>query len=173
MYQDYRLSIAGAWRPQGGGRNLDVLDPARGVADAEHRGARVEAGGKRPGHRKQSFFFKPTLLSAVPDHALALAEEHSGPIAAITSFGDAEEAYTRANAVPHGLSAYVFTPDLARSREAVSRVEVGIVSVNTFVLAAAEAPFGGIKDSGMGREGGSEGILDYSNVKLVHVHVTV
>jgi Aldehyde dehydrogenase family len=84
----------------GGGGNLDVLDPARGGAAAEHKGARVEAGGKRPDHRKQGSFFEPTVPSALPDHALALAEENFGPIAAITPFGDAEEAYTRGNAVP-------------------------------------------------------------------------
>jgi succinate-semialdehyde dehydrogenase/glutarate-semialdehyde dehydrogenase len=144
VYQDYELLIAGAWRQQGGGGNLDVLDPARGVADAEHKGARVEAGDKRPDHRKQGFFFEPTLPPAVPDHALALAEENFGPIAAIRPFGDAEEACTR---------------------------DADMVGVNSFALAAAEAPFGGIKDSGRGREGGSEGILGDRHVKLVHVTV--
>ena len=148
-------------------RRRDAIESI--VADARERGARLECGGRRPAGFHKGFFYEPTVLSNVPDDARAMAEENFGPIAAIASFRDADEAYRRANASPFGLSAYVFTRDAARIREAVARIESGMVGVNSYALAAPEAPFGGIKDSGMGREGGSEGILDYLNVKLAQV----
>jgi len=150
-------------------RRLDAIETI--VADAEKRGARIECGGGRPSNQKKGFFFEPTVLSNVPDEALALAEENFGPIAAITQFSDPEDAYERANNSPYGLSAYVFTRDPARIREAVTRIEAGMVGVNSFALAAAEAPFGGINASGMGSEGGSEGVLGYLNVKLAQITV--
>src|SRR5271157_53582 len=141
------------------------------VADAEARGGKIETGGRRPADKNKGYFFEPTVISNLPDDALAIAEENFGPIAAITSFATAEEVYRRANAGDFGLSAYVFTRDPSRIREAVAHLESGMVGVNSFALAAAEAPFGGIHSSGMGREGGSEGIHDYLNVKLSQVTV--
>jgi succinate-semialdehyde dehydrogenase/glutarate-semialdehyde dehydrogenase len=141
------------------------------VEDSRARGGEVVAGGRRPGDRNAGFFYEPTVISGLDDAAKAIAEENFGPIAAITRFSTAEEVYRRANATEHGLSAYVFTRNPARMREAVAALEAGMVGVNSFALAAAEAPFGGIKWSGMGREGGSEGILDYTNVKLAQVMV--
>jgi succinate-semialdehyde dehydrogenase / glutarate-semialdehyde dehydrogenase len=141
------------------------------VQDARDRGGRIETGGARPADKNAGFYFEPTVISGLPDEGKALAEENFGPIAAITPFSTAEEAYRRANSSEHGLSAYVFTRDLGRVREAVSVLEAGMVGVNSFALAAAEAPFGGIKESGMGREGGTEGILDYVNVKLAQITV--
>ena len=148
-------------------RRVDAIEAI--VADAKAKGGRVETGGARPAGQNKGFFYEPTVISGLPDDALALAEENFGPIAAISPFGDMENAYTRANATEFGLSAYVFTRNPQRMREAVARLEVGMVGVNSFALAAAEAPFGGIKASGMGREGGEEGILDYMNVKLAQV----
>ena len=139
------------------------------VADAVSRGGKIQAGGGRPAEHNRGFFFEPTVISDLPDDALALAQENFGPIAAITRFATADEVYARANQGGFGLSAYVFTRDPSRIREAVASIESGMVGVNSFALAAAEAPFGGIKDSGMGREGGSEGIHDYLNVKLSQV----
>jgi len=150
-------------------RRVDAME--RIVADAEARGGRIETGGGRPPGQNKGFFFAPTVITGLPDDALAVAEENFGPIAAISSFSSPEEAYARANASEHGLAAYVFTRDPARMREAAARLESGMVGVNSYALAAAEAPFGGIKASGMGREGGSEGILDYMNVKLTQVVV--
>jgi succinate-semialdehyde dehydrogenase/glutarate-semialdehyde dehydrogenase len=150
-------------------RRVDAIEAV--VADANKRGGRIEAGGGRPQGQNKGFFFEPTVISGLPDDAIALAEENFGPIVAITPFSDNEEVFQRANAGDFGLSAYVFTRDPARIREAVSRIESGMVGVNSFALAAAEAPFGGIKLSGMGREGGSEGILDFLNVKLSQVAV--
>ena len=139
------------------------------VDDARQRGGKIETGGGRPSHLNHGNFFEPTVISGLADDALALAEENFGPIAAITPFSDAESAYNRANSSEYGLAAYVFTRDPARIRESIARIEAGMVGVNSFALAAAEAPFGGIKASGMGREGGAEGIFDFLNVKLAQV----
>ncbi|MCR6499055.1 NAD-dependent succinate-semialdehyde dehydrogenase [Shinella sp. CPCC 101442] len=141
------------------------------VADASDRGGKILTGGRRPADMNAGFFFEPTVITGLPDDAKAIAEENFGPIAAITPFSSTDEVFERANASEMGLSAYVFTRDAGRAREAAARLEAGMVGVNSFALAAAEAPFGGIKASGMGREGGTEGILDYSNVKLAQMLV--
>jgi succinate-semialdehyde dehydrogenase/glutarate-semialdehyde dehydrogenase len=150
-------------------RRVDAMEKA--VADATARGGRIETGGGRPKGQNKGFFFEPTVITGMPDDALVMAEENFGPVAAITPFSSAEEAYARANSSEHGLAAYVFTREPRRMREAAERLEAGMVGVNSYALAAAEAPFGGIKASGMGREGGAEGILDYLNVKLTQVVV--
>ena len=111
------------------------------------------------------------MISGLPDEALAIAEENFGPIAAITPFKTAEEVLNAPMPAEYGLSAYVFSRNPARIREAVARIKAGMIGANSFALAAAEAPFGGIKSSGMGREGGSEGIHDYLNVKLAQIAI--
>jgi len=139
------------------------------VDNARSLGVRILAGGKRAKNPSRGFFFEPTVLADVPDEALALREEIFGPIAAITPFDSEEEVFTRANACELGLASYVFTRDPALQRRAVEVLESGMVGVNSFALAAAEAPFGGIKASGMGYEGGAEGIAEYCNVKLAQM----
>jgi succinate-semialdehyde dehydrogenase/glutarate-semialdehyde dehydrogenase len=148
-------------------RRIDAIEAI--VADAKQRGGKIEAGGKRPPGQNKGFFYEPTVISGLPDDATAIVEENFGPVAAITPFGSMDEVYARANGSEFALAAYVFTRDPKRMREAVARIEAGMVGINSFALAAAEAPFGGIKASGMGREGGSEGIHDYMNVKLAQV----
>ncbi len=148
-------------------KRIDAIEAV--VADARKAGGTVNAGGGRPAGQNKGFFFEPTVISNIPDSAKALAEENFGPIAAITPFKSADEAYERANASDMGLSAYVFARDPKRQRDAVARIESGMVGVNSFALAAAEAPFGGIKASGTGREGGTEAIHDYMNVKLAQI----
>ena len=150
-------------------KRIDAIETV--VADAERHGGRIVTGGKRPAGQNTGYFFEPTVIAGLPDEAMALAEENFGPIAAITPFADDEEVYARANACEFGLAAYAFTRKPERMREAVARIESGMVGINSFALAAAEAPFGGIKSSGMGREGGSEGIVDFLNVKLAQVAV--
>lgn len=150
-------------------RRVDAIEAI--VADAKKRGGKIEAGGGRPDGQNKGYFFQPTVVTGLPDNALALAEENFGPIAAIAPFSSDEEVYQRANATELGLSAYAFTTNARRMREAVSRLQAGMVGINSFALAAAEAPFGGIKASGMGREGGTESIHDYLNVKLAQVTV--
>jgi succinate-semialdehyde dehydrogenase/glutarate-semialdehyde dehydrogenase len=139
------------------------------VADARQRGGTIVTGGKRPAEMNAGLFYEPTVITGLPDDARAIAEENFGPIAAITPFSKKDEVFERANESEMGLSAYVFTRDMSRAREAISTLAAGMVGVNSFALAAAEVPFGGIKASGMGREGGVEGILDYSNVKLAQL----
>lgn len=148
-------------------RRRDAIEEV--VADAERRGGRIVAGGAVPADRNAGFFFEPTVITGLADDARALAQENFGPIAAISAFASDDEAYRRANDSVHGLSAYAFTRSARRAREAVARLQAGMVGVNSFALAAADAPFGGTKHSGMGREGGSEGIADYLDVKLAQV----
>jgi succinate-semialdehyde dehydrogenase/glutarate-semialdehyde dehydrogenase len=148
-------------------RRLDAIEAI--VAEARDLGGRVVAGGRRPPGQNKGYFYEPTVIAGLPDRALAVAEENFGPVAAITAFSAGEDVYARANAGNYALAAYAFTRDPSRMREAVARLEAGMVGINSFALAAAEAPFGGIKASGMGREGGSEGIHDYLNVKLAQI----
>lgn len=140
------------------------------VADARRKGGRIVTGGERI-ELHGGYFYAPTVIADVPDDALAIAEENFGPIAAITSFKDSEDLWARVNNSAYALSAYAFTHDPARIRETVSRLEAGMVGINSYALAAAEVPFGGIKASGMGREGGAEGIHDYMNIKLAQIVV--
>jgi succinate-semialdehyde dehydrogenase/glutarate-semialdehyde dehydrogenase len=150
-------------------RRLEATEAV--IADAVQRGGRIVTGGQRPADQNRGFFFAPTVITDLPDDAMAMREENFAPIAAITRFTDPDELYARANVDDFGLSAYVFTANAARARDAVATLEYGMVGVNSFALAAAEAPFGGIKSSGMGREGGTEAIHDYLNVKLAQMTV--
>ncbi len=134
------------------------------VDGARAAGAECVTGGQRVGDA--GFFYAPTVLVNVRDDMPVMAGENFGPIAAITSFDEEDEALARANACDMGLSAYAFTKDAARARRVSAGLKAGMVGINSFALAAAEAPFGGTKFSGMGREGGSEGIAEYLDTKL-------
>ena len=136
------------------------------VADAVRSGARIAYGGKRPAHLNSGFFFEPTVLTDVTDDMKVFAEENFGPVAAITRFSSEDEALARANASDMGLAAYSFTRSPDRARRMAAGQKAGMVGINSFALAAAEAPFGGTNHSGMGREGGIEGIEDYLDTKL-------
>lgn len=135
--------------------------------DAVSKGAELLAGGRVPDGRNQGYFFEPTVLGRVPDDAMVMTEEPFGPIAPITTFTDYDEVMERANGLPFGLAGYVFSNDLGLATRASEDLELGMVGVNEMLLATAEAPFGGIKESGMGREGGSLGIHDYLNPKYI------
>ncbi|NGO66094.1 NAD-dependent succinate-semialdehyde dehydrogenase [Rhizobium daejeonense] len=139
------------------------------VAAATQAGATLAYGGKRPAQLNHGFFFEPTVLTNVTDNMKVFAEENFGPIAAITRFGSEDEALARANASDMGLSAYAFTRSPDRARRTVAALKSGMVGINSFALAAAEAPFGGTNHSGMGREGGIEGIDDYLDTKLAQL----
>jgi len=139
------------------------------VADAVGSGARVVAGGRRARDFNAGFFHEPTVLADVTDGVKAFAEENFGPIAAIARFRDEEEVLERANATDMGLAAYAFTRSAERARRTVAALKAGMVGINSFAMAASEAPFGGTKYSGTGREGGSEGIVDYLDTKLAQV----
>jgi len=148
-------------------KRLDEIESV--VAAAVEAGALVAHGGKRPTHLSSGFYFEPTVLVDVRDEMRAFAEENFGPIAAITRFSREEEVLERANASPMGLSAYAFTRSPDRARRTVAALKAGMVGINSFAMAAAEAPFGGTHYSGMGREGGCEGIADYLDTKLAQL----
>ncbi|MCW0980964.1 MULTISPECIES: NAD-dependent succinate-semialdehyde dehydrogenase [Rhizobium] len=139
------------------------------IADAVRAGAKIAHGGKRPHHLNHGFFFEPTVLTDVTDTMKVFAEENFGPIAAITRFSTEDEVLQRANASDMGLSAYAFTRSPDRARRTVAALKSGMVGINSFALAASEAPFGGTNHSGMGREGGIEGISDYLETKLAQI----
>ena len=143
-------------------RRLEAVEDL--VADTKARGAELLHGGKRPAGFNRGFFHEPTVFRNVPDDARVMNEEPFGPIAPITTFRDFDEVMKLANALKVGLGGYVFTRSLKRAHEASEAMETGMVGVNTLALASAEAPFGGIKESGFGREGGSLGIKDYLDV---------
>jgi len=136
------------------------------VADAWGRGARIAAGGARL--PRPGFFHAPTVLADVPDDALILAEEPFGPVAPVMAFDSLDEAVTRANATPFGLASYVLTDHAPSARRLSAELRAGVVGINTFTAALAEAPFGGIGDSGWGHEGGAEAIDAYLQTRLVH-----
>jgi succinate-semialdehyde dehydrogenase/glutarate-semialdehyde dehydrogenase len=135
------------------------------VADARAQGARVATGGGRVGERGQ--FHALTLLDEVPDSARIMREEPFGAVAAMQSFRTLEEVVARANALPYGLAAYVFSRSTRTLQEMTQRLEVGLLGLNGCNIAAAETPFGGVKDSGYGSEGGSEGVEGYLTTKFV------
>ena len=135
------------------------------VQDATERGARIEAGGERIG--SVGNFFAPTVLAAPPDDAQIMQSEPFGPIAACVPFKDLDEAIRRANSLPYGLSSYAFTGSSRNALRIQNGLEAGMVNVNHFGQALPETPFGGIKDSGMGSEGGTETFDGYLVTKFV------
>lgn len=131
-------------------------------------GAKLECGGRAPPGIDRGFFYEPTVLSSVPDEAPVLREEPFGPIAPIMVFDDVNDAIARANATPYGLGAYLFSRDAAAAADIAGRLEAGMVGVNCTNLSLADSPFGGVKHSGFGREGGFLGLLEYVSPKFVN-----
>ncbi|TMK97139.1 MAG: NAD-dependent succinate-semialdehyde dehydrogenase [Actinobacteria bacterium] len=135
------------------------------VADASGRGARVLLGGERLDGA--GYFFAPTVLADVPEEAELMAEEIFGPVAPVATFAGEEQAIEAANRTQYGLVAYVYTRDLARALRVCERLETGMIGLNQGVVSNPAAPFGGVKQSGFGREGGFEGIGEYLETKYV------
>jgi succinate-semialdehyde dehydrogenase/glutarate-semialdehyde dehydrogenase len=135
------------------------------VSDAVAKGAKIETGGKRIGNKGN--FFEPTVLTAVPQSASIMNEEPFGPIAPITPFKDFDSVVTEANRLPYGLAAYAYTNSGKTAAAIGAALESGMVSINHHGLALPELPFGGIKDSGYGSEGGSEAIEGYLIGKVI------
>lgn len=146
-----------------------LVEMERIVSGAVAAGARVATGGKRATGFNAGHFHEPTVLTGCTDAMGVMAEENFGPIAAISRFSTEDEVLARANGSDMGLSAYAFTQSPARARRTVSALKAGMVGINSFAMAASEAPFGGTNHSGMGREGGIEGIRDYLDVKSSQV----
>jgi succinate-semialdehyde dehydrogenase/glutarate-semialdehyde dehydrogenase len=133
------------------------------IEDAVRMGAKIEAGGQI----KEGLYFEPTVLSNVNDDMLCMFEETFGPLAPITSFKSEEEVIKRANNSIFGLAAYVFTENISRGIRITEALEYGIIGLNDGLPSTPQAPFGGFKQSGIGREGGHYGIEDYLEVKYV------
>jgi succinate-semialdehyde dehydrogenase/glutarate-semialdehyde dehydrogenase len=135
------------------------------VADARQKGAEVHTGGERFGNK--GYFYRPTVLTGVGREARMMNEEPFGPLAMIAPFKDMDEVVEEANRLPYGLAAYAFTRSAKTATAVASKVEAGMMTINHLGLALPEVPFGGVKESGYGSEGGSEAIEAYLNTKFV------
>lgn len=144
-------------------RRIAALDAL--VEDARSKGAKVLAGGTRP--NGPGYFFPVTVLADVPDNARVMKEEPFGPLAIINPVSSLDDAIARANALPFGLAAYGFTHSAANVDQMTSGIEAGNLSINTLEASVAEVPFGGVKYSGHGREGGAEGLHHYTVTKTI------
>src|SRR6185312_11148856 len=144
-------------------RRLDAMEGF--VNDAKQRGGKVVTGGSR--HGNQGFFFQPTVITDVPDDAKIMTTEPFGPLAPIVPFKNFDEVVERANALEYGLAAYAFTSSAATAAAIGDAIQSGMVGVNSIAISTPETPFGGIKESGYGSEGGIEGLDAYTNVKFI------
>jgi len=135
------------------------------VQDAVAKGARIECGGSVPEGR--GFFYPPTVLSGVPEAADCVHDEIFGPVAAIQTFTDQDEVIRRANDTEYGLVAYVFSRDFRRAMQVCERLDYGMVGLNRGLVSDPAAPFGGVKQSGLGREGGHEGMLEFMETQYI------
>jgi succinate-semialdehyde dehydrogenase/glutarate-semialdehyde dehydrogenase len=139
------------------------------VEDAVGKGATCLTGGRRPDG--PGYFFEPTVLTGVSPDARVLSEEIFGPVAPIATFRTEDEAIAAANKTEYGLVSYVFTQDLTRALRVSEALETGMIGLNQGMVSNAGAPFGGVKQSGTGREGGNEGIAEYLETKYVAVNL--
>jgi succinate-semialdehyde dehydrogenase/glutarate-semialdehyde dehydrogenase len=139
------------------------------IEDAVQRGARLLCGGRRL--ERKGFFLEPTVLADVPDDALSMCEETFAPVAVVLPFDTEDEGIERANRSVYGLSAYVFTRDLSRMFRVAESLEAGIIGVNDGVPTTTQCPFGGVKQSGWGRELGAEGMDAFLDTKYVSIGI--
>ena len=151
-------------------KRLDEIEDLVEVTKKE--GAKVLYGGKKPSGFNKGYFFEPTVFDNVKDDFTIMHQEPFGPLVPILSFKDFDEVIKRANNNDLGLASYIYTNDLEKAHKASELMETGTVAVNTGVVALPEAPFGGIKQTGYGREGGSMAIKDYLNVKYTHLGIS-
>ena len=144
-------------------RRIPVMEDF--ISDAEKNGAKIHTGGERLGN--QGFFFAPTVLSDVPDGAKIMKEEPFGPIAPITPFENFDEVVERSNSLPFGLASYVFTSDGNKANKISEALDTGLVGINHPMISTPETPFGGVRESGYGSEGGIEGLEAFLRTKFV------
>jgi succinate-semialdehyde dehydrogenase/glutarate-semialdehyde dehydrogenase len=136
------------------------------IGDAMEHGARMHLGGERKG--TNGFFYKPTVLSNVPVTSRIMNEEPFGPVAVISPFASFDEVVAQANRLPYGLAAYAFTESAKRAMLIGDALEAGMVGINTTMIAGADSPFGGVKESGHGAEDGPEGLAACLVTKTIH-----
>lgn len=149
--------------PLANSRRIDAMEQL--VADAESRGGRIETGGRRIGNK--GFFFSPTVITGLNSEADLMNVEPFGPLAPIVPFSSFDEVVTEANRVPYGLAAYAFTRSQSYAARVGEQLQAGVIAINGMTVTAPEGPFGGTKDSGMGREAGIEGLLEHMNIKTI------
>ena len=148
-------------------KRLDELEELVEITKKE--GAEVLCGGKRPSGFNKGYFYEPTVFDNIKDNFTIMKQEPFGPLVPITTFKKYDEVIERANKHELGLASYIFTNSMEKPHRTSELMETGVVAVNTPVVDIAEAPFGGIKQTGYGREGGSMGIKDYLNIKYTHL----
>jgi succinate-semialdehyde dehydrogenase/glutarate-semialdehyde dehydrogenase len=144
-------------------RRLDAMEAL--VNDSKSHGAKIVTGGKRRGN--QGYFFEPTVVTDIPDDSKLMTLEPFGPIAPIVAFQTFDEVVERANSLPYGLAAYAFTSSGATATAIGEAIQSGMVGVNSVMISTPETPFGGVKESGYGHEGGIEGLEAYTVKKLI------
>jgi succinate-semialdehyde dehydrogenase/glutarate-semialdehyde dehydrogenase len=149
--------------PLANSRRLDAMEGI--VNDAKARGGKIAAGGSR--HGNQGYFFQPTVITDIPDDAKIMTEEPFGPVAPIVPFKTFDEVVERANSLEFGLAAYAFTSSGATAAAIGDAMQSGMVGVNSVAISTPETPFGGVKESGYGSEGGLEGLQAYTNTKFI------
>ncbi len=149
--------------PLANARRLDAMDSI--VADAKSRGGKVHTGGERGGN--QGYFYKPTVITDVPDDSKIMTQEPFGPVAPIVTFKSFDEVVERANSLEYGLAAYAFTTSNSTAAAIGDALESGMVGVNSIAISTPETPFGGVKESGHGSEGGIEGLGAYLVTKFI------
>jgi succinate-semialdehyde dehydrogenase/glutarate-semialdehyde dehydrogenase len=142
------------------------------VEKTKKEGGKVLCGGQRPSGFNKGYFYEPTIFDDVQDDFTIMKEEPFGPLVPLLSFKHFDEVIERANNNDLGLASYIYTNNLEKANKASELIETGTVAVNTAIVAVAEAPFGGIKQTGYGREGGSMAIKDYLNIKYTHFGIS-
>jgi succinate-semialdehyde dehydrogenase/glutarate-semialdehyde dehydrogenase len=152
-----------AMGPLANARRLDAMDSI--VADAKSRGGKIQTGGSRRGN--QGYFFEPTVITDVPDDSKIMTQEPFGPVAPIVTFKSFDEVVERANSLEFGLAAYAFTTSNSTAAAIGDALESGMVGVNSIAISTPETPFGGVKESGHGSEGGIEGLGAYLVTKFI------
>ena len=148
-----------------------LLELEKLVEKTKQEGAKILLGGKRPAEFNKGFFYEPTIFDNVQDNFTIIKQEPFGPLVPFLSFKNDDEVIDRANNNDLGLASYICTNSMERAHRTSELMETGVVAVNTPVVAVAEAPFGGIKQTGYGREGGSIAIKDYLNIKYTHLGI--
>jgi succinate-semialdehyde dehydrogenase / glutarate-semialdehyde dehydrogenase len=149
--------------PMANARRIDTMEAF--VNDAKNRGGKIAAGGNRRGN--QGYYFEPTVITDVPDDCKVMTEEPFGPLAPVVPFKTFDEVVERANSLPFGLASYAFTGSAQTATLIGDALQSGMVGVNSIAISTPETPFGGIKESGYGSEGGIEGLAAYLNTKFI------
>lgn len=149
--------------PLANARRIDAMEKL--VADAESRGGRIQTGGRRKGNT--GFFFEPTVITGLSNEASLMNVEPFGPLAPVVPFKDFDGVIAEANRLPYGLAAYAFTRSQSYAARVGEALQAGVIAINGVTVTAPEGPFGGMKDSGTGRESGIEGLLEHMNVKTI------